>query len=45
MSIIGLIEDVIDEAFDIVDDARHDWYFAKRQMDSMQRTSLRREED
>ena len=42
---IGLIEDIAYEVVDIVNEAKHDWYFAKRQMDSMQRTSLRREED
>lgn len=43
--ILELIEDIAYEVMDIVNEAKHDWYFAKRQMDSMQRTSLRREED
>lgn len=44
MSIIRLIEDIVDETIDIWQDAKHDWYFAKKQMDSMQKTSLRRED-
>lgn len=40
-----ILEEVYDDVLDIIDDARHDWYFAKRQMDSMQKTSLRREDD
>lgn len=43
--ILKILEDIYDEALDIIDDARHDWYFARRQMDSMQKTSLRREDD
>ena len=44
MSVIGLIEDIVDETIDIWQDAKHDCYFAKKQMDSMQKTSLRRED-
>lgn len=45
MSVIDFIEDVIDEAFDIVNEAKHDWYFARRQMNTIQSKSLYREDD
>lgn len=40
-----ILKECLYEAQDIWQDAKHDWYFAKRQMDSMQKTSLRREDD
>ena len=45
MSIIALIEDVIDEAVCVWQDAKHDWRFAKRQMNIIQGKSLYKEED
>lgn len=40
-----IIEDIAYEVVDIVNEAKHDWYFARRQMDSMQKTNLYKEDD
>lgn len=45
MSIIRLIEDIVDETIDIWQDAKHDWRFAKRQMNTIQGKSLYKGED
>lgn len=43
--ILEILEDIYDDVLDIIDDARHDWYFARRQMDTIQKVSLRKEDD
>ena len=43
--ILEIIGDVLDEAFEIWDDAKSDWRFAKKQMDQIQAPSLYRQED
>lgn len=43
--ILEILEDIYDEALDIIDDARHDWYFARRQMNTIQGPSLYKEDD
>lgn len=43
--ILELIEDIAYEVVDIVNEARHDWYFARRQMNTIQSKSLYREDD
>lgn len=43
--IFEILEDCLYEAQDIWREAKHDWRFAKRQMDTIQSKSLYREED
>ena len=40
-----IIEDIAYEVVDIVNEAKHDWYFAKKQMDQIQGPSLYKEDD
>lgn len=40
-----MIRDLLYEAQDIWREAKHDWRFAKKQMDTMQKVSLRKEDD
>lgn len=40
-----ILEDLLYEAQDIWREAKHDWYFAKKQMDQIQGPSLYKEED
>ena len=40
-----IIEDIAYEVAGVWQDAKSDWKFAKRQMDTMQKVSLRKEDD
>ena len=40
-----IIEDIAYEVAGVWQDAKHDWYFAKKQMDQIQGPSLYKEDD